>query len=82
MAAFGDTPSSRPDDPDLAELIGQLTMKSREFTSLWSEHRVRARDIATHRMRHPRRATPATGRSVASTRPSPCRRRWATPRRP
>lgn len=42
-----------PDDPELAELIGQLTMKSREFTSLWSEHRVRAWDIATHRMRHP-----------------------------
>ncbi|MFD7999199.1 helix-turn-helix domain-containing protein [Streptomyces mirabilis] len=42
-----------PDDPELAELIGQLTMKSPEFTSLWSEHRVRAWDIATHRMRHP-----------------------------
>ncbi|WP_328458143.1 helix-turn-helix transcriptional regulator [Amycolatopsis sp. NBC_00438] len=42
-----------PDDPVLAELIGELVMHSKEFTTLWSEHRVRDWDIATHRMHHP-----------------------------
>jgi len=42
-----------PDDPALAALIGELAMHSPEFSSLWSEHRVRAWDIAKHRMRHP-----------------------------
>ena len=42
-----------PDDPVLATLIGQLVMHSPEFTAMWSEHRVRAWDIANYRMRHP-----------------------------
>jgi transcriptional regulator with XRE-family HTH domain len=42
-----------PDDPTLASLIGELVMRSTEFTALWSEHRVRDWDIATHRMHHP-----------------------------
>ncbi|MEV7043376.1 transcriptional regulator [Amycolatopsis sp. NPDC051061] len=42
-----------PNDPILASLIGELVMHSKEFTALWSEHRVRDWDIATHRMRHP-----------------------------
>ncbi|MEY9964771.1 transcriptional regulator with XRE-family HTH domain [Streptacidiphilus sp. MAP12-16] len=42
-----------PDDPTLAALIGELVMNSPEFTAMWSEHRVRAWDIATYRMRHP-----------------------------
>jgi len=42
-----------PDDPVLAELIGELVMHSKEFTTLWSEHRVRDWDIATYRMHHP-----------------------------
>lgn len=42
-----------PDDPLLAELIGELVMHSPEFTAMWSEHRVRAWDIAHYRMRHP-----------------------------
>ncbi len=42
-----------PDDPILASLIGELVMRSKEFTALWSEHRVRDWDIATHRMCHP-----------------------------
>lgn len=43
----------RPDDPMLAALIGELVMNSPEFTAMWSEHRVRAWDIAHYRMRHP-----------------------------
>jgi transcriptional regulator with XRE-family HTH domain len=42
-----------PDDPLLAALIGELVMHSPEFTALWSEHRVRAWDVAAYRMRHP-----------------------------
>jgi hypothetical protein len=42
-----------PDDHALAALIGGLVMHSPEFTALWSEHRVRAWDIATYRMYHP-----------------------------
>jgi len=42
-----------PQDPLLAALIGELVMRSREFTALWSEHPVRAWDLATYRMHHP-----------------------------
>ncbi|MEU4933212.1 helix-turn-helix transcriptional regulator [Streptomyces yokosukanensis] len=42
-----------PDDPLLAALIGELVMHSPEFTALWSEHKVRAWDVANYRMRHP-----------------------------
>lgn len=42
-----------PDDPQLAALIGELTMRSDEFATLWAEHRVRAWDTAEYRMRHP-----------------------------
>ncbi|WP_410595621.1 helix-turn-helix transcriptional regulator [Amycolatopsis sp. lyj-23] len=42
-----------PDDPALVELIDELVTRSTEFTALWSEHRVRDWDIATHRMHHP-----------------------------
>jgi transcriptional regulator with XRE-family HTH domain len=42
-----------PDDPLLAALIGELATRSDEFSVLWAEHRVRAWDIATYRMRHP-----------------------------
>ncbi|WP_406303918.1 helix-turn-helix transcriptional regulator [Streptomyces sp. NBC_00885] len=42
-----------PDDPRLASLIGELTMQSPQFATLWAEHRVRAWDLAEYRMRHP-----------------------------
>ncbi|MFK4122417.1 helix-turn-helix transcriptional regulator [Streptomyces longwoodensis] len=41
------------DDPRLAALIGELAMNSDEFSALWSEHRVRAWDVADYRMHHP-----------------------------
>ncbi|MEU3508218.1 helix-turn-helix transcriptional regulator [Streptomyces longwoodensis] len=40
-------------DPRLAALIGELAMHSSEFSALWSEHRVRAWDVAAYRMHHP-----------------------------
>ncbi|MEU9563231.1 helix-turn-helix transcriptional regulator [Streptomyces sp. NPDC048161] len=42
-----------PDDPLLAELIGELTMKSPEFVALWADHRVAPCDAATYELRHP-----------------------------
>ena len=42
-----------PDDPQLAALIGELTMGSPEFARLWAEHRVRAWDLAEYTMTHP-----------------------------
>ncbi|PXX57499.1 transcriptional regulator with XRE-family HTH domain [Nocardia tenerifensis] len=42
-----------PDDPLLAELIGELTMKSPEFVSLWSDHRVTPCDADSYELHHP-----------------------------
>lgn len=42
-----------PDDARLASLIGELTMKSTEFGSLWADHQVRACDATPHAMHHP-----------------------------
>jgi hypothetical protein len=42
-----------PDDPLLAELIGELTMKSPEFVALWRDHRVTPCDAATYDLHHP-----------------------------
>ncbi|MFI0237688.1 helix-turn-helix domain-containing protein [Streptomyces sp. NPDC016845] len=42
-----------PDDPLLAELIGELTMKSPEFVALWSDHRVAPCDAASYELHHP-----------------------------
>ncbi|WP_410619923.1 helix-turn-helix domain-containing protein [Amycolatopsis sp. cmx-8-4] len=41
-----------PDDPLLASLIGELSMKSPEFAALWSDHRVRACDVGVYEMHH------------------------------
>lgn len=42
-----------PDDPRLASLIGELTMKSPEFATMWAEHGVRKWALAAYRMHHP-----------------------------
>lgn len=42
-----------PDDPALAALIGELTVKSAEFASWWADHRVKAGGAAVHEMLHP-----------------------------
>ncbi|WP_461035176.1 helix-turn-helix domain-containing protein [Streptomyces mayteni] len=42
-----------PGDPRLASLIGELTMGSPQFATLWAEHRVRAWGMNEYRMRHP-----------------------------
>ena len=47
------TAGRHPQDPQLAALIGELTMHSTEFSALWADHRVRACDTATYQLRHP-----------------------------
>jgi transcriptional regulator with XRE-family HTH domain len=47
------TAGRHPDDPLLAALIGELTMRSPEFGTLWADHRVLACDVADYEMRHP-----------------------------
>lgn len=42
-----------PDDTRLASLIGELTVKSAEFATMWSGHRVHPCDFASYEMRHP-----------------------------
>lgn len=43
----------RPDDRALAELVGQLSMNSPEFSSLWSRHPVRTCTSGTKHLHHP-----------------------------
>lgn len=47
------TAGRHPDDPLLAGLIGELTMHSREFATMWADHRILACDTADYEMRHP-----------------------------
>jgi transcriptional regulator with XRE-family HTH domain len=42
-----------PDDPLLAALIGELSMKSPEFAGLWADHRIQPCTVADYEMRHP-----------------------------
>lgn len=42
-----------PDDPQLAGLIGELSMRSEEFRRLWAEHRVRDKTAGTKAVNHP-----------------------------
>ncbi|MFD5082091.1 helix-turn-helix transcriptional regulator [Kitasatospora sp. NPDC058201] len=43
----------RPDDPRLAELIGELSMRSPEFRQWWAEHPVRDKTSGRKGFRHP-----------------------------
>lgn len=42
-----------PDDRRLADLVGELTLKSPEFTTWWNDHRVLRRTHGTKHYRHP-----------------------------
>ncbi|MFC9896472.1 helix-turn-helix transcriptional regulator [Nocardia sp. NPDC127579] len=42
-----------PDDPLLAELVGELSIKSPEFRGWWADHNVRERSFGTKRYHHP-----------------------------
>jgi hypothetical protein len=42
-----------PNDPALAELVGELSMRSETFRRLWADHPVRDKGHATVQIRHP-----------------------------
>ncbi|WP_066359965.1 helix-turn-helix domain-containing protein [Herbidospora mongoliensis] len=42
-----------PDDPQLTALIGELTVKSAEFATMWADHRVKTGGDSVYEMRHP-----------------------------
>ncbi|WP_067508516.1 helix-turn-helix domain-containing protein [Actinoplanes sp. TFC3] len=41
------------DDPALAALVGELSLKSKDFADMWARHRVKAGGDAVYDMRHP-----------------------------
>ncbi|WP_344633631.1 helix-turn-helix transcriptional regulator [Streptomyces glaucosporus] len=41
------------DDPELVELVGELSLRSETFRSLWARHDVRSKTHGTKRFRHP-----------------------------
>ena len=43
----------RPDDPQLAELIGELSLHSETFRRMWADHDVIAHTTGTKRLHHP-----------------------------
>lgn len=47
------TAGRHPDDPLLAALIGELTIRSTEFATMWADHRIVACDTADYEMHHP-----------------------------
>ncbi|WP_264764082.1 helix-turn-helix domain-containing protein, partial [Frankia gtarii] len=47
------TAGRHPDDSLLARLIGELTMRSPEFATMWADHRILACDAADYDLRHP-----------------------------
>jgi transcriptional regulator with XRE-family HTH domain len=42
-----------PDDPRLSALVGELSVKSREFRQLWATHDVKERNHGVKRLHHP-----------------------------
>ncbi|WP_085172367.1 helix-turn-helix domain-containing protein [Mycolicibacterium iranicum] len=42
-----------PEDRDLAELIGELTIKSPDFVAMWGDHRITPCDAAAYDLHHP-----------------------------
>ncbi|MET1072286.1 MAG: helix-turn-helix transcriptional regulator [Umezawaea sp.] len=47
------TANSDPDDPRLVDLVGELSLKSADFTRLWARHDVRAKTATTKHLVHP-----------------------------
>jgi MmyB-like transcription regulator ligand binding domain len=41
------------DDPDLNELVGELSLKSEQFSRLWARHEVRQKTGGTKHLNHP-----------------------------
>lgn len=43
----------RPDDTELASLVGELSVKSEDFRRLWADHQVKEKTHGTKRITHP-----------------------------
>lgn len=76
-----------PDNRALAELVGELSMNSREFARLWARHDVRLCSSGTKRLHHPQVATSTcttrccTSPTATASGCSRTRRRWGVLRR-
>ncbi|MFE2166276.1 helix-turn-helix domain-containing protein [Streptomyces sp. NPDC059447] len=53
VAGLRSAAGRHPDDAALIALVGELSMRSPEFATVWADHRVRPCTIAEHRLRHP-----------------------------
>lgn len=53
VASLRITAARLPDDVALAELVGELTMKSEAFAALWASHPVANHAFGPRRLRHP-----------------------------
>lgn len=53
IAAFRTSVGARLDDPEVARLVGELSLRSEHFRQLWARHDVKAFAGAPVRMRHP-----------------------------
>ncbi len=53
IAAFRTSVGNRLDDPEVARLVGELSLRSEPFRQLWARHDVKAFAGAPVRMRHP-----------------------------
>ncbi|KUN18589.1 XRE family transcriptional regulator [Streptomyces antibioticus] len=53
VAALRMEAAADPDDPDLAALVGELTIRDSDFRTWWAEHRVNSATYGTKHYRHP-----------------------------
>ncbi|CCK24584.1 helix-turn-helix domain protein [Streptomyces davaonensis JCM 4913] len=52
VAALRMTATAGPDDPDLARLVGELSVRDTDFRTWWAEHRVNSASYGTKHYRH------------------------------
>lgn len=53
VAGLRASAGERPDDPALRELVGELSVRSEEFRTMWARHDVHAKTSGMKRYRHP-----------------------------
>ncbi|MER6686066.1 helix-turn-helix domain-containing protein [Streptomyces olivaceoviridis] len=53
VAALRMEAAADPDDPELARLVGELSLRDTDFCTWWAEHRVSTAGYGTKRYRHP-----------------------------
>ncbi|GAB7007456.1 helix-turn-helix domain-containing protein [Nocardioides sp. AN3] len=53
VAALRMEAATDPDDPELAVLVGEMSVRDDDFRSWWAEHRVNSASYGTKRYRHP-----------------------------